>query len=79
LVLNPADLQAQYNRGVVLTELGRLDEALAAFERVLARASDDPAALYNKANVLARLRRYEEALEAYGRILAQHPRDIRSS
>ena len=75
---------AGYNLGVVLGELGRSEEAIAAYDLVLDRYGDDPApalreqvaeALNNKAGTLAQLGRSEEAVAAYDLVLDRYGDD----
>lgn len=57
-----------YVLALSLTELGRLDEAIAEFKRVIAFAlKDEPKILsyYNMGNAYADLGQYEEAIDAY--------------
>ena len=76
---------ALFNKGVRSGELGRLEEAVAAYDQVLARCGDDPApglreqaavALVNKGVVLARLGRPAEAVAAYDQVLAHYGNDL---
>jgi predicted O-linked N-acetylglucosamine transferase (SPINDLY family) len=60
----------------VLNALKRHDEALAAFDRVLAIMPELPAALNYRGNTLVQLGRLEEALAAFDRTLAIKPHDI---
>ena len=72
---------ALVDKGVVLGGLGRLEEALAAYEEVIARYGDatDPdlvvpvaGALLNKGVVLGGLGRLEEALAAFEEVIARY-------
>src|SRR5262249_43669028 len=65
LPIEPADAAALNNRGTVLKELKRHDEALASYDRALAVRSDFADALYNRANLFKDMRRYDDALAAY--------------
>ncbi|RMF63231.1 MAG: tetratricopeptide repeat protein [Bacteroidetes bacterium] len=60
-------------RGRLAFELGRLDQARADYERVLALAPDYEGAWHNLGNVAFRQRRYREALRCYRNELAHHP------
>jgi tetratricopeptide (TPR) repeat protein len=71
-------------KGEELGELGRLEEAVAAFDQVLDRYGDDPApalreeaamALVNKGAALGELGRPEEAVAAYDQVLARYGDD----
>ena len=61
------------NRGVALRALGRLEEALAAQDRVLALDASAAESWSNRGNVLQDLGRLEEALTSYDRALALQP------
>ena len=65
-----------YNRARALQELGRLEEALPAFEAALREQPDYPEALNGLGNVLCDLRRHSEALDAYDRVLQQRPEHL---
>jgi tetratricopeptide (TPR) repeat protein len=65
-----------YNRARTLQELGRLEEALPAFEAALREQPDYPEALNGLGNVLCDLRRHSEALDAYDRVLQQRPEHL---
>ncbi len=60
---------AHNNHGAVLLALGRLEEALAAFERACALKPDYAEALNNAGNALVSLGRPAEALDRYRRAL----------
>lgn len=62
------------NRGLSLSSLGRLQEALDCYERALARAPDEKAIHNNRGNVLRKMGRTGEALVAFDRALALDPR-----
>jgi Ca-activated chloride channel family protein len=61
-------------RGHAAYQLGRLDEALAAFEAAVARAPDAAVPRYNAAAVLFQLGRYDEARLRY--LEARQPADL---
>ena len=66
------------NRGVVLTRLGRMDEALAAFQRAV---EVDPASALpatNLAQALGNLERWEESLAAADRALLIEPKGLKA-
>jgi tetratricopeptide (TPR) repeat protein len=56
---------AWYEKGKILNRLGRLEEALHAFETVTCINPDDSDGWYNKGVILTKLGRTEESLEAY--------------
>ena len=76
MTLNPASIGDWFNRGVALHQLGRHDEAIASYHRVLALESDFPNAHFNRGNVLAHVNRDAEALASYDRMLALDPRHV---
>ncbi|MBS2553094.1 tetratricopeptide repeat protein [Catenulispora sp. NL8] len=61
-------------KGRILAELGRREEAVAAAERAVELAGDDPGALTSAANVYKRLKMNDEAKEAYKAILRVAPK-----
>ena len=76
LTFKPQDLEALNTRGIVLTDLGRLNEALMAYSQALALAPDFPDTLNNRALVLKMLKLPEEALapllqQLFGRPLGE--------
>jgi len=73
LALNPEDASALSNRSGALVNLGRDDEALAAFEKALALNPGDALVWYNQGVALGKLGRHEEALSSYDRSLELNP------
>jgi predicted O-linked N-acetylglucosamine transferase (SPINDLY family) len=61
------------NRGAVLRDLKRLDEALASYDRALAIKPDYTEAFNNRGNTLRALKRFDDALASYNRALAIKP------
>ena len=73
------DLQALKQLGLVmLAQLGRTDEALAAFDRALAIDPQDAEAHNYRGVALALLGRIDEALAAFDRALAINPQDAKA-
>ncbi len=72
LALHPDFVEAQFG-GIALSELGRADEALAAFDKALALKADHAGALHGRGNILASSRRLNEALASYDRALFHRP------
>jgi tetratricopeptide (TPR) repeat protein len=73
---------AGYNLGVVLGELDRPEEEVAAYDQVISRYGDDPAlrahaasAPFNKSAALGQLDRPEEALAAYDQVISRYGDD----
>lgn len=64
---HPENVPALAELATVLTRLGRLEEGLAADERLVGLAPDDPTVRYNLACSLALLGRLEPALDALDR------------
>jgi tetratricopeptide (TPR) repeat protein len=73
LKVQPNNVEALYNRGLILHELKRFDEALASYDRALTRQPDFADALNNRGNTLHELKRFEEALASYNRTLMLRP------
>ena len=71
--LRPAHAGALNNRGTILHELGRFDEAIASYEKVIALEPNYVDALYNRGVTLQALKRFEEALACYDRVLTFKP------
>lgn len=69
LQLNLGDPGALVNYGLALRGLGKLEEALAAYDQAIAFNSGDIVALLNRGSVLHALGRYNAALESYDQIL----------
>jgi len=70
--IEPNQSDVHFCRASALHKLGRLEEALASYDKAIA-IRPDPGALYNRGNTLQDLRRYEEALTSYDRALAIKP------
>jgi len=73
LQVNPAHVDAQFDRATALEDLQRYSEALRAYDLVLALKSDFGDALFRRGNVLRQLQRYMEALDCYKRLRAAQP------
>jgi Flp pilus assembly protein TadD len=74
---HPDNVEALAELANLLTRLGRLEEGLAADERLVRLAPADPTAHYNLACSLALLSRAEAALDALERAVALGYRDAR--
>jgi UDP:flavonoid glycosyltransferase YjiC (YdhE family)/Flp pilus assembly protein TadD len=68
--------QARNTRGMILTALGRLDEAQAEFEHALALRPEFPDAINNCGTVHARRGDFEQARACYERSLALAPEQV---
>src|SRR6185437_2069818 len=73
LAVQPDNIEALTNRGVVLHDLARFDEALVHHEHAAAMRPDDAAVLHNRGVTLHRLRRLEDALASHDAALAARP------
>lgn len=73
LAINPAHVDAQFDRATALEDLGRYADALRGYDLVLALKSGFTEALFRRGNVLRQLTRHMEALDCYKRVLAVQP------
>lgn len=71
-----AGVVAKNGRAVVLKAQGRLGDALAAFDEVIAQYPEDVFAKNGRAEVLKAQGRLPEALLAFDKVIAQHPEDV---
>ncbi|MBX7199468.1 MAG: tetratricopeptide repeat protein [Rhodospirillaceae bacterium] len=71
--LNPDFLAAQVVHGGVLSQLGRMTESLAVFDKILARDPNHRDALNDRANALIRMNRLDEAMQCLDRLLSLAP------
>jgi len=69
----PDYAEGHNNRGVVLQQMQRLDEALASYDRAIAIKPGYANAHFNRATVLKKMMRREEALASYDQALALNP------
>jgi len=63
--IDPTKSRAWVNRGVVLKELGRTDDAEESFRKALATNPADPLAQINLGDILLTQKKYEAAVDAY--------------
>ncbi|MDJ0579531.1 CHAT domain-containing protein, partial [Crocosphaera sp.] len=75
LQLKPDDHLAWGNRGIALRQLGRLDEAIASYDKALQLKPDDHLAWYNRGNALGNLGRFDEAIASFDKALQLKPDD----
>src|SRR5207249_118697 len=61
LKIKPENSETWNERGIVLANLGRHEEAIESYDRALALTPDDDAAWYNRGLALANFGHYEEA------------------
>jgi tetratricopeptide (TPR) repeat protein len=71
LEAQPADVAALSNLALALIAVGRLDEALASYDRALVEMPDFAVLHFSRANVLQTQARWTEALVAYDKALAK--------
>jgi predicted O-linked N-acetylglucosamine transferase (SPINDLY family) len=70
LEMQPANFEAHYNRGVILSQQRKHAEALSSLDRALELQPNAAAVHFNRGVVLADLERHREALDSYDRTLA---------
>jgi tetratricopeptide (TPR) repeat protein len=75
LAIDPMDSRVLGAAGTIAANLGRGEESLAYYQRILDQDPLDLVSLYNKADALHRLGRLEEAMLAYGKLLELNPDD----
>ena len=73
IALTPDNGIAHSNRGNILKELKRFEEALESVDKCIKLDPSYVEAYINKGNVLQDLHRYDEALECYDRAIALQP------
>ena len=75
---NPNASEALATLAAALNSLGRHEEALAAFDKILQGEPDDVQTLYNRGVVLSALGREEDAVTSYNRALEVNPHHAQS-
>lgn len=75
--LLPHHHAAFFHQGRILARLGRLDDALAAFQQSLARRPELAEARLETAQILYRQQQHEDAIALYRQILERHPNNAR--
>ena len=73
LALDPRNADAESLLGVIATQTGRAELALAHFAAALAQWPGNPAFHFHEGNALFRLARFDAAEASYGRALEIHP------
>ena len=71
-----AGVIAKKGRGEVFKTQGKLDDALAAYNGVIAEHPEDVFAKNGRAEVLKAQGKLDDALAAYDEIIAEHPEDV---
>ncbi len=64
---------AYINMGIVLADLGRLEEAIQCFDRVLEKDQNHPGACFVKGLAMMQKARFKEAVELFDRALEVYP------
>lgn len=72
----PRHVEAWFQMGLALREMGRESDAVAAFDSVTGLRSDDVEAWFQKADALCLLRRDTEAVAACDEVLRRVPTDV---
>ena len=73
LALDPKDITAWLNRGILLRNLGRYEDSIGGYDQALALDPKNVIAWLNRGNSLSNLGRYEESLASYDQALALDP------
>ena len=73
IIQSPEHETAWGNRGAALTRLGKLDDALNAFDIALKINPENKIILRNKGNALARKKMFEEAIQCFDKALEIDP------
>jgi tetratricopeptide (TPR) repeat protein len=77
IAMNPRNVLAMINLGVILQEEGRFDEALATYQKAEQYEDGPYYQLHdNYGDLLDRLGRHGEALAEYGKAIQEHPADV---
>jgi tetratricopeptide (TPR) repeat protein len=69
---------ANYDKGTILKDLNRLDEALECLEKAIQIEPNDMDYYQNKGVVLYMMERYEEAGKCFKKVLEVRPEDERA-
>jgi tetratricopeptide (TPR) repeat protein len=69
LEIDPKKVEAHYNMGNTLDDMGRLEDAIASYSRALEIDPTDAATHNNMGNSLRKLGRFEEAIASFSRAL----------
>jgi len=73
LELNPDNAFAHSNKGNILQELGRIEDAIESYDRAITLAPDNVEVYNNKGNALQALNQFADSLEWYDRAIALAP------
>ncbi|HXR05382.1 MAG TPA: sulfotransferase [Verrucomicrobiae bacterium] len=69
----PDCAEVHNNRGAVLQQMKRYDDALVSYDRAIKLKPDYANAHYNRGSALKQMKRYEDALASYDRAIALKP------
>jgi tetratricopeptide (TPR) repeat protein len=75
LEINPYDIIALNQKGIILHKAGEYEKAIICYDRILSQATSEktPSALYNKSLALKQLGHYEAALNFINKVIRQDP------
>ena len=73
IAARPREAQDRFMKGLILTEMGRADEAIATFTRLTEDFPELPEPYNNLAVLHARLKQYDKALAALEMAIRAHP------
>ena len=73
IAARPREAQGRFMKGLILTEMGRADEAIATFTRLTEDFPELPEPYNNLAVLHARLKQYDKALAALEMAIRAHP------
>jgi tetratricopeptide (TPR) repeat protein len=73
--LNPSEINTLMRRGIVLRQLGRAEDAVAAYDQALKIVPNQATLWFNKAIALESLSREAEAIRCYKTVLKHRPDD----
>jgi len=73
IALDPKHVDAHLNRGLLLHEAGRFEEAEKAYRTAISACGDEPLLLYNLGVLLVDVDRKKEAVEVYESALRANP------
>jgi len=73
LAICPSDAGAHHGRAMALHQLGRAEEALAAYDAALRHGASEASFFYDRGNLLRSLGRRDEAIASYDEALRRRP------
>ena len=78
LKIQPNNVKALYNKGLSLGSLGRYQDAIQYFDKVLKIQPNNVKALYNKGLSLGSLGRYQDAIQYFDKVLEINPNNTKA-